>query len=592
MNSAMLCGHLSSLHGGIILKIYGPALLLALPFLLAGPVGAASIPPEEGHWCGTTRLGYSVESAIHMDHQHRLARAREEGKALHTAPEASRVGDVAVIVDDGSIIIQPNQQDIANFGVQYVPQKKGGYVASPSGEPVSDTIGDRVTLGDDDSVAVTFPKGFKFKFFNKAYTKMFVHSDGNITFVAADAGSTERDLSRLIGGPPRIAPLFADLNPETAAGEGGVYVLLAKTKITVTWLDVPEFGGSNRNTFQAVLDASGRITFAFGRLDAREALVGIAPGNGGQVRLVDYRADLPTGVLKTGIAERFATQRAVDNLAIANAFLREFADDYDHLIVWLDFPQSLGSAFAFEVTIKNEVRGLGFDTFDFSQQVGSKGRLRSFVQMGTLSRYPADVNESFLGTNTTLDILGQESGHRWLAFPRFIDGSGQPNDALLGRDLAHWSFCANSLASDMEGNEIREDGGDRFTTVDATSRYSPLDQYMMGLIPAADVPPFFVVEPCDNRSAAPAIGAGIVGHRTDVTIDQIIAAEGPRVPAANKSPHTFNMAFVLVASGDGPSDDGIAHVERIRAAWEPYFAQATDGHGTVSTALKLRRGRR
>ncbi len=558
----------------------------------AGPSQAASIPPEEGHWCGTTRLGYSVEAAIHRDHERRLARAREEGKALHTVPEASRVGDIAVIVDDGSIIIQPNQQDIANFGVQYVPQKKGGYVASPSSEPVSDTIGDRVTLGDDDSVAVTFPKGFKFKFFNKAYTKMFVHSDGNLTFAAPDAASTDRDLSRLIGGPPRIAPLFADLNPEIATGSGGVYVLLAKTKITVTWLDVPEFGSSNHNTFQAVLDASGRITFAFGRLDAQEAMVGIAPGNGGGVQLVDYRADLPTGVIKAGIAERFATQRAVDNLGIAKAFLREFADDYDHLIVWLDFPQSLGSAFAFEVTIKNEVRGLGFDTFDFSQQVGSKGRLRSFVQMGTLSRYPQDINQTFLGTNTTLDVLGQESGHRWLAFPRFIDGNGQPNDALLGRDLAHWSFCANSLASDMEGNEIREDGGDHFTTVDATSRYSPLDQYMMGLIPAEDVPPFFFVEPCINRGAAPEVGAGIVGHRVDVTIDQIIAAEGPRVPAANKSPHTFNMAFILVASGDGPSDEGIAHVERIRAAWEPYFAQATDGNGTVSTALKLRRGRR
>jgi len=588
----MLSGHLSSLYGGIILKIHGPSLLLALPFLLAGPAQAANIPPEEGHWCGTTRLGFAVESALHGYQERHLQRAREEGKALHTVPEASRVGDVAVIVDDGSIIIQPNQQDIADFGIQYVPQKKGGYVASPSSAPVSETIGDRVTLGDDDSVAVTFPKGFKFKFFNKAYTKMFVHSDGNITFVAADAGSADRDLSRLIGGPPRIAPLFDDLNPETASGAGGVYVLMEKTKITVTWQDVPEFGSGNHNTFQTVLETSGRITFAFSRIDAREALVGIAPGNGGGVQLIDYRADLPTGVVKTGIAERFATERAVDNLAIAKAFLREFADDYDHLIIWLDFPQSLGSAFAFEVTLKNEVRGLGAEIVDFTQQIGSKGRLRSFVQMGTLTNYPQDVNTTFLGTNTTLDVLGQESGHRWLAFPRFIDDSGQPNDALLGRDLAHWSFCHNSLASDMEGNELRDLGGDRFTTVDATSRYSPLDQYMMGLIPAEDVPPFYFVEPCGNRAGAPAVGVAVLGRRVDVTIDQIIAAEGPRVPAANKSPHSFNMAFVLVATGDGPSEDGIAHVERIRAAWEPYFAQATDGHGTVSTALKLRRGRR
>ena len=65
------------------------------------------------------------------------------------------------------------------------------------------------------------------------------------------------------------------------------------------------------------------------------------------------------------------------------------------------------------------------------------------------------------------------------------------------------------------------------------------------------------------------------------------------MPAANKAPHRFNMAFVVVGPpGEAPSDDAIAHVDRIRAAWEPYFAQATDGRGSVHTTLKLRRGRR
>ena len=563
-------------------------LVLCLSFA-AGAARAATLPADPSSWCGTTRSGLAVNLALHADHQRRLERQRREEKALRTVPAAEKVGDVAALTDDGSIIIQPNQQDIANFGVQFVPQKKGGYVASPSSDPVAEEIGERITLGDDDSAAVQFPKGFKFRFYNKSYTKVFVQSDGNLTFVAPDAESTARDLSRLVSGPPRIAPFFADLNPAVASGEGGVYVLAGKTQIVVTWLDVPEFGATNRNTFQAVLYATGRITFAFGRLDGQEAVVGLAPGSGGQVQLVDFTAELPTGVLKTGIAERFATVRAVDNLAIAKAFLREFADDYDHLIVFLDFPQSFGTAFAFEFTLKNEIRGLGNEVFDFSGATGSKGRLRSFVQMGTLSRYPNDPDTSFLGTNSSLDILGQESGHRWLAFLNFADENGEPSDALLGRDLAHWSFCHNTLASDMEGNEIRDDGGDHFTTIAATERYSPLDQYAMGLIGPDDVPPFFFVDPCDNRAAAPLIGAVMLGHRIDVTIDQVIAAEGPRVPAANKAPHSFNMAFIVVGpSGEPPSDAAIARVDRIRAAWEPYFARATDGHGSVSTTLKLR----
>lgn len=508
----------------------------------------------------------------------------------YSLPEAAVAGDVAVLVDDGSIVVQPNQLDLDGFGVQYVPQKKGGFVVSPSSDPIAAEIGERLNLTDDDAREIKFPKGFKFRFYKKVYTKLFVHSDGNLTFKAPDAASTDRSLFRLLGEPPRIAPLFTDLDPSAAGEGGGVYALTSKTRIVVTWLDVPEFGTTNRNTFQAVLYPSGRITLAFGRLDVQEAVVGVSPGSSGQLRLLDYTADLPTGALNVAIAERFAARRDLDHLAIAQAFFRELADDYDHLVVFLDFPQNLGGAFAFESTVKNDIRGLGIDVFDASAAAGSRGRLRAFVQMGSLSRYPDDPGRDFLGTNNTLDVLGQETGHRWLAFFGFIDENGQKNKALLGRDDSHWSFCHDSRASDMEGNLLRDDGGDRFTAIEATERFSPLDQYAMGLIPAGDVPPFYYVDGCPDRAAAPQTGASIQGRRIDVTMDQILAAEGPRSPAANKSPHSFNMAFILVSeAGTFPSEASIAKIDRIRAAWEPYFAEATDGHGAVSTALKLKR---
>lgn len=558
------------------------SLLLLGLFFLGGPLVARTVPAHP--WCGTSRSGLAEQLAIHRDHQRRLT---EYGTTDHGVIQAERVGDVAVLVDDGSLIIQPNALDLSGFGIQYTPQKKGGYVASAWDAALDGNLGARLSLSDDDSRQITFPKKFRFRFFGKLQKRMFVQSDGNLTFTAPDAASTGRDLGRLVSGPPRIAPLFADLNPEGATGEAGIYVLTSDKKVVVTFLEVPEFDQGNRNTFQVVLYPDGRITFAFGALQAREAVVGVAPGNGGEVRLLDYTASLPSDVLKTGIAERFASARSFDHLAVARAFFREFADDYDHLIVFLDFAQNLGGAFAFEAPVKNEIRGIGQPVFDFTDQVGSRGRLRSFVQMGTLARYPEDPNTEFLGTNSTLDVLGQEAGHRWLSFLHFVDGNGQPSDALLGRDESHWSFCHNSLASDMEGNEWREDGGNRFTSVRATDRYSPLDQYAMGLIGADDVPPFYVVGECSNPSGAPAVGAVIQGPRIDVSIDQIVAAEGPRVPDFRKAPHSFNMAFILVSeAGQFPPDESIAKVDRIRAAWEPYFAAATDGNGTVRTALK------
>jgi hypothetical protein len=561
------------------------SLLILGLFLASGPLAGTSVPDHP--WCGTARSGFAAQLAIDRDQQRRL---RESGTQALSAVQAERVGDIAVLVDDGSLIVQPNPLDLSNLTIQYTPQKKGGYVVSSSDAVLEENIGDRMDMSDDDSRQIKFPKKFRFRFFGKVQKGVFVHSDGNLTFGTPDAASTDRDLGRLISGPPRIAPLFADLNPGAAAGEGGVYVLTSDKKVVVTWRDVPEFEQGNRNTFQAVLYADGRITFAFGTLQARTAVVGLAPGNGNDVRLLDYTANLPTGTLKTGIAERFATARSFDHAAVARAFFREFADDYDHLVVFLDFPQSLGGAFAFEAPVKNEIRGIGLPVFDSTAQVGSRGRLRSFVQMGTLSRYPDDPQTEFLGTNSTLDVLGQEAGHRWLSFLHFIDGNGQASDALLGRDLSHWSFCHNSLASDMEGNEWREEGGNRFTSIGATDRYSPLDQYAMGLIGADEVPPFYTVGDCSNPSAAPAVGASIQGPRIDVTIDQVIAAEGPRVPDFRKAPHTFDMAFILVSeAGRFPSDASISKVDRIRAAWEPYFAAVTDGNGSVRTTIKPRR---
>jgi len=559
--------------------------LLGSMLLLAGaPLSGSTVPDHP--WCGTSHAGMAAQVAIHRDQQRRL---RESGKAVRGTVQAERVGDVAVLVDDGSMVVQPNPLDLSNVGIQYVPQKKGGLVASPSDAAFEGEIGERIVLGDDDSREIAFPKKFRFRFFGRVQSRLFVHSDGNLTFAVPDAASTDRDLNRLISGPPRIAPLFADLDPGAAVDEGGVYVLTSAAKIVVTWRDVPQFGLKNRNTFQVVLYPDGRITFAFGTLQAREAVVGLAPGNSGAVQLLDFTTSLPSGVLKTGVAERFVTSRTFDHLAVARAFFREFADVYDHLVVFLDFQQSLGGgAFAFESAVKNEIRGIGVPIFDNTAQVGSRGRLRSFVQMGALARYPADPETEFLGTNSTLDVLGQETGHRWLSYLQFIDDNGEASDALLGRDLAHWSYCHDSEASDMEGNDWQDDGN-FFSSVGATDRFSPLDQYAMGLIGAADVPPFFYIDNCFNPAAAPEVGVRIQGSRIDVAIDRIIAAEGPRVPDFRKAPHAFDMAFILVAeAGQFPSGESIAKVDRIRAAWVPYFAAATDGRGSLRTAIQLK----
>lgn len=557
---------------------------------LAAPGGAAThVDPRA--WCGTHPSRLTETLAAHRDFERRLARVSGDRTPLtKLAVPADQVGEVAVLLNDGSLIHEPNPIDLAESGLSFV-YKKNGLQATAGSNAIGSAIGSKLDLTDDSSVLVPFPRGFRFRFYNKSYTAMFVNSDGNLTFTAGDSQSSERSVARFLNGPPRVSPFFADLDPENLADDAGIFVLTSKTKVVITWVAVPEFGKTNQNTFQVTLFKNGNVTFAYGGLDGKEAVVGVAPGDGGKLQLLDYTADLPTANTTGALAERFGTDRDLDEVAIANAFFQQFADDYDHLIVWLDFSLRLGGgAFAYEFSPKNEVRGIGLPVYDDTASFGSRGRLRSFVEMGTLSRYPVNPDETFLGTNSTMDVLGQEAGHRWLAFLTFRGPGGARSTDLLGRDLAHWSFTFDSDASDEEGNDIRDNGDGSYTTVAATERFSLLDQYVMGLVSPAEVPSmFYVADSGISPGAPPAVGAAISGRRVDVDLADIIAAEGPRVPASAAAPKAFNMAFIVVSrDGTFPSEASIHQVDTFRSRWEEYFNAATDGHGSVDTTLRPR----
>jgi hypothetical protein len=189
------------------------------------------------------------------------------------------------------------------------------------------------------------------------------------------------------------------------------------------------------------------------------------------------------------------------------------------------------------------------------------------------------------------EFLAHEVGHRWLARLR-VDGAS-PRTGLLGRGDVHWSFFLDSDASVMEGNAIADRGNGRFETVDIARRFSPLDQYAMGLRTAAEVPPFFYVDlPDDFRpnrafkaSSAPEEGVSFTGVRRDVRIEDVVRAMGPRVPAL--APPLFRQAFVLVADHSALATEArIRTVGRIRSGFGPFFTQATGGRGIAVSELR------
>ena len=289
--------------------------------------------------------------------------------------------------------------------------------------------------------------------------------------------------------------------------------------------------------------------------------------------------------------ERFANLPDLDLVAVARKFYQTHADQFDQLVIWTD-TRLTTDAFSFEVTVANDISGIGVSRFDASGEFGSSGRLNSVVMMDALSKFPDDPATKFLGENNTLSVLGQEAGHRWLAFLQFSDVNRQASSALLGRDDAHWSFFFNSDASVMEGNRIQDLGGGSFRTVAAVEKYSLLDQYAMGLVRDIEVPPFFYVEnptnsqPASRSESAPRVGVTFNGTRRDVLINDVIQVLGPRQPAADQSRKVHSQAFLFVVGSGRTSDaQSTAKVDRIRRAWETFFTQATDGRGRADTRL-------
>jgi hypothetical protein len=498
------------------------------------------------------------------------------------------IGDVAVVQDEGDLIESPNPYDLRNLGLRFTRNGSGGYDVRRVDGGLRTALGNRLTLTDDDSAQLNL--AFSFPFFGQSHTTAFVNSDGNVTFEEEDRASTDRNVARLLTGPPRVAPFLADLDPST--GSGRVFGNAAADQYTVTWCGVRGFDSNRSTNAQLTLLPDGTIEFKFATVTLTEAVVGLSPGRTGDFMPVDLSASGPTAGGSGAVGERFADQAQLDTVEVARKFYQSHPDTYDQLVIWAD-QAVVDDAFAYEVTVSNQIRGIGVSQFDASGDFGSGGRLQSYTVMDSIGKYPEDPLQVFLGENNTVSVLGQEVGHRWLAFLEFRDHNGVSSDALLGRDQAHWSFFLDSDASVMEGNDIEDLGGGSFRTTAAVQRYSRLDQYAMGLIPPSQVPTFFYVENPTNvaggrtAESAPRVGVTFNGTRRDVLIDDVIAVNGPRVPSSNDSPRTHRQAFVLVVGRGRTADSGqVAKIERIRRAWETFFQQATEGRMTAITTLR------
>jgi hypothetical protein len=195
--------------------------------------------------------------------------------------------------------------------------------------------------------------------------------------------------------------------------------------------------------------------------------------------------------------------------------------------------------------------------------------------------------------NYAMSQIGHEMGHRWSAFVSAkVDGETIP----LGP--VHWAqglqapvafpYQRPTEASAMGGGVWQDNFDGTYTQLDdnyyvPATGWSYLDLYLMGLISAAEVPDFFMLK---NLVAA---GKDANGHpifkadRTKVTIQDVIAVEGPRLPDVDHSQREFNTGMVVVVEhGQSPSHELIDRANGIRQQWIDYWETTTEHRASMT----------
>ena len=557
-------------------------LVLGLWALLPVASGSAARTGSGGHaWCGTARSG--ARDAV-WAHREQRDRRGAEARSLHTALD---IGQIAVLLDEGDLALVANAMDLQKAGVRFSPAG-GGYSVSRVDLPLEPDSGMPLSLGDDASQLVSL--AFTFPFYGKTYSQVFVNSDGNLTFGQNDDASTARNLGRLVNGPPRVAPLLADFNDEVG---GAISLLSVPDHATVTWRAVPQFDHTDKNTFQVTLWADGRVDFVYDQelsSAIEEGTTGIAPGSAqGGLTAVDFSTAAAVAGGAGALAESFRQEDGLDAVAVARKFYASHPDSYQQLVIYTSRRLVPADTFSYEQTVANADAGIGVGPQNLSAEYGSAGRLESFVTMDAISKYPDDLNRRFLGEDSALTVLAHEVGHRWLVNALFRDGAANSHE-LLGRDEVHWSFFADTDGSYLEGNDIAPQSDGSFRTSGSSLRYSAMDQYLMGMREASEVPSFFFVRsPSDTADTDPGrdprTGITFGGTRKDVSIGEVVSALGARRPAGAPWAAPFRQAFVYVSVGGPPAAAAIDKVERIRAAWPAFFNQSVEGRGSVDPTL-------
>ena len=561
----------------------------------------------------------------------------------HSIGQVSTNGDLIVIELDRGVLGQPSLFDLVGRTLRFSPAGSRYRVTNQALRWEAD-YGVELTGSDISLQRFTFPfSGQRWKSFSLGTTGSIRFGPPLNVGDVDPYGKPDGGIASAIGRFDRLAEVGGRLG--TGAPAVGVFLKPRMTgpryaresadRVVITWHLTEPFGSlldfswfPTTNLFQAVLHRDGSIEMSYKTMAAKDGIVGIYPNlsKGESVQSADLsRLTRDSGPFAAAY-ESFhyvAPPRPQD---LSCTVIQALGDRFDFLAYYSDFRvDSQEASSPSDGPIGGNVTGIGdtrkAQTKEFLESRCTGGRF----QLGLFQPIFVGANEMHEGPpdnapagnprtipfytrplaqatpdgkprpyNYAVGHLGHEIGHRWSAYT-----SARVNGETISLGAwPHWDPGLEArvaypyslpLEASTQGGGVWKDNLDgTFTQLRdgyfvPASGYSYLDLYLMGLIAAAEVPDFFIVRPLE-RIGIDANGRPIFkGRRMKITIQDVIAAEGPRLPDVNHSQRHFNTGIVVIVEhGRTPSAELITRANGIRRQWIDYWAITTGRRASMT----------
>ena len=367
----------------------------------------------------------------------------------------------------------------------------------------------------------------------------------------------------------------------------------------------------------AAADATGGGNDDAGEHDHVNVHLAVAPSNipMSPVVRIDDRVQYASHVVNIRDAD-FGDSRilggdtALDLPRITQLFYEHFADEYEVIAVVSQATQ-LADYAGFHQLVRNDIGGIGLDLFDHSATYGSAGVLQAVegYPPGRWASWETVLHEQghqYGEYTATWSEVGPSASTATPAGWSVIDRLGHAPDVhtplLTPGAVTYGAVLEGNVRVGLETGADGLSGTFRIEHTVPLVTYHPLTLYRMGLLPAAGLPSLWVFLDQGQfereKSSTPEIGTEVSGGTVEVTVNDLMAADGVRRGPAVTA---IRRAVVYVSrNGLAPQSemDVVNYFARRLGessgvtSWNRYpsFWEATGGRAAMTT--DGRRGRR